>query len=108
MEDKKCKCEVINMQWVKLWTDARCDPKVQMLSEAMQRRFFMIMMMQGSGEIPTDIDQVVAFGLRISKRTCTDTKNTLKNAGLINDDWSLKNWEKRQKRLTSTERVLGS
>ena len=52
--------------WFRLYSEFSHDPKVQMLSEAMQRRYVMIMCMRCSNGLVTLHEAEIAFHLRIS------------------------------------------
>ena len=82
--------------WFRLYAEFATDPKVQMLSEADQRRFLMIMCLRCCNGSVTLQDSEVAFQLRISEAEYTTTKNTLFEKGLIKSDNTPTKWESRQ------------
>lgn len=82
--------------WFRLYSEFSHDPKVQMLSEAMQRRYVMIMCMRCSNGLVTLHEAEIAFHLRISNEDLAETKAVFIAKGFIDCDWNLLNWEKRQ------------
>jgi len=93
-------------QWFRLYAEFVTDPKVQMMSEAMQRRLVMLMGMRCSNNLETLHETEIAFQLRISEVDLVETKALFIDKGFIDDKWNLINWDKRQFASdTSTERV---
>lgn len=88
------------MDWMRLYAEFATDPKVQMMSEAMQRRLIMLFCLQCGNGIETfyvtERETSIAFALRISSEEIADTKAEFVRRGFINDDWTLRNWGKRQ------------
>jgi len=82
--------------WFRMYSEFSHDPKVQMLSEAMQRRYVMLMCLRCSDSLVTLQDEEVAFHLRISNEELAETKALFIARGFIDAKWSLLNWEKRQ------------
>jgi hypothetical protein len=72
------------------------DPKVQMLPEAMQRRYMMLMCLRCSNTLVTLQDDEIAFHLRISAQDLAETKALFMAKGFIDEHWNLLNWQKRQ------------
>lgn len=98
------------MQWFRLYNEFATDPKVQMMSEAMQRRLIMLMCLQSCNvtvTLPvTERDASICFSLRISEQEMIATKALFIERGFIDSDWNLLNWEKRQQASdSSAERV---
>jgi len=98
------------MDWFRLYAEFATDPKVQMMSEALQRRLLMLFCLQCSNGIETfhetERDSSIAFALRISEDELAETKAVFVRRGFINEDWTLINWESRQYVSdSSTERV---
>jgi 5-methylcytosine-specific restriction endonuclease McrA len=79
-----------------MYSEFSHDPKVQMLSESMQRRYIMVMCMRCSDQLEGRTDEEVAFSLRIDLATTEETKELFIKKGFIDSDWNLLNWEKRQ------------
>ncbi|GGA00296.1 hypothetical protein [Dyella caseinilytica] len=88
------------MDWFRLYNEFATDPKVQMMSEAMQRRLVMLFCLQCSNGIETfhetERETSIAFALRISVEEIAATKNEFLRRGFIHEDWTLRNWSKRQ------------
>lgn len=82
--------------WLRLYSEFSHDPKVQMLSEAMQRRYIMLMCLRCSDVLVTLHDEEVAFHLRISNDDLAETKALFITKKFIDSKWNLLNWEKRQ------------
>lgn len=92
--------------WFRMYHEFATDPKVQMLSEADQRRYVMLLCLRCSNEGVTLHDDEVAFLLRISNEEWQATKVVLLAKNLIDEDNLPVNWDKRQfKSDNSTERV---
>lgn len=92
--------------WFRMYAEFSHDPKIQMLSEAMQRRYVMLMCMRCSNTLVTLHETEVAFHLRISNEEMAETKALFIAKGFIDKDFNLLNWEKRQFISdTSNERV---
>jgi len=88
------------MDWFRLYAEFATDPKVQMMPEAMQRRLVMLFCLQCSNGIETfhetERETAIAFALRISEDELAETKALFLRKGFINEDWTLRNWSKRQ------------
>lgn len=87
--------------WFRLYSEFAHDPKVQMMSEAMQRRYIMLMCMRCNGDVTLHDDEV-AFHLRISAEDWEQTKELFIKKGFIDSELNLLNWEKRQFKNDST------
>lgn len=84
------------MQWLKLYAEFATDPKVQAMPEIMQRRFIMILCLQCSGDLGKLDDDELALALRISAKELEKTREIFRKKGFIGDDWTPRNFEKRQ------------
>ena len=82
--------------WFRMYSEFAHDPKVQMMNEAMQRRYMMLMCMRCSNALVTLHETEVAFHLRISNEEMAETKALFIAKGFIDKDFNLLNWEKRQ------------
>lgn len=82
--------------WFRMYSEFSHDPKVQMLSEVMQRRYVMLMCMRCSNVTVTLHETEIAFHLRIDADQLAATKDIFIAKGFINDKWDLLNWDKRQ------------
>lgn len=97
------------MDWFRLYSEFSTDPKVQMMPEAFQRRYVMLLCMRCSNVLATlhatERDSAIAFHLRISDSEWHDTKAVFISKGFIDEDCELLNWNKRQYASdSSTER----
>ena len=94
----------MGLSWFRLHAEFDSDPKVQMLSEAMQRRLVMLFCSRCRNE--TLQERSLAFQWRISEDDLQETKKLFIANGFINDQWKVLNWDKRQFRSdSSTARV---
>jgi hypothetical protein len=82
--------------WFRLYAEFATDPKVQMLSEADQRRYIMLLCLRCSNGDVTLHETEVAFQLRISNEEWAATKRVLMAKGLIDKDNKPTAWNKRQ------------
>lgn len=81
--------------WFRMYSEFATDPKVQMLSEAYQRRLTMLFCLRCNGNV-TLHDSEVTFMLRISETEWQETKSVFILKGFINKDNEILNWDKRQ------------
>jgi len=89
-----------------MYTEFSTDPKVQMLSEVMQRRLVMVFCMRASNSLVTLHETEIAFQLRVSDDELKETKRLFVSKGFIDESWNVLNWDKRQFRSdSSAERV---
>jgi hypothetical protein len=92
--------------WFRMYSEFATDPKVQSMSEAMQRRLMMLFCMRCSNTLVTLQEDEIAFALRIDDEELAATKALFIRKGFINDAWEINNWEKRQfSSDSSAERV---
>lgn len=92
--------------WFRFYHEFATDPKIQMLSEVLQRRFVMLLCLRCCNGDGTLHETEVAFQLRISLDEWLSTKADLMDKNLIDGNGKPINWEKRQyKSDTSTDRV---
>jgi hypothetical protein len=82
--------------WFRLYHEFATDPKVQMLSEALQRRFVMLLCLRCCNGDETLQDEEVAFQLRISVDEYASTKAVLMSKSLIDKDNKPIAWNERQ------------
>lgn len=83
-------------QWFRLYAEFATDPKVQMMSEANQRRFIMVLCLRCSNDDVTLQDEEVAFQLRISIEEWATTKALFLSKGLLDENNTPAAWDKRQ------------
>ena len=82
--------------WFRLYSEFAHDPKIQMLSEAMQRRYVMLMCLRCSEVLETLHETEIAFQLRLSTSELEETKDLFISKNFIDKHWNLLNWDKRQ------------
>ena len=82
--------------WFRLYSEFAHDPKIQMLSEAMQRRYFMLLCLRCSEVLETLHETEIAFQLRLSTEELEQTKQLFISKNFIDKHWNLLNWDKRQ------------
>jgi hypothetical protein len=93
-------------QWFRLYSEFAADPKVQSMSEAMQRRLVMVLCIRSSNVLETLHEEEIAFFLRLSAEELAATKSLFVRKGFIDETWSILNWDKRQYASdSSTDRV---
>lgn len=91
--------------WLRLYSEFASDPKVQMMSEIMQRRFIMLLCFRCNGLVTLQ-DEEVTFLLRISNEDWQETRRLFIARGFLDEMNNLVNWDKRQYRSdSSAERV---
>ena len=93
--------------WFRMYAEFADDPKVQMMSEAMQRRLTMLFCLRCLGKpVETFRETEIAFKWRISMQDLAETKELFLENGFIDEKWNVLNWNKRQYVSdSSTERV---
>ena len=69
--------------WFRLYAEFASDHKIQMMSEAFQRRFVMLLCLRCSNGDVTLQDEEVAFQLRISNDDWLETKASFVAKNLI-------------------------
>jgi hypothetical protein len=82
--------------WFRMYSEFATDPKVQSMSEAMQRRLMMLFCLRCSDVTVTLCDEELAFALRISDEELAQTKALFLRKGFIDESWDINNWDKRQ------------
>lgn len=91
--------------WFRVYSEFATDPKVQSMSEAMQRRLMMLMCLRCSDVLATLHDDELQFALHISESELAETKALFVRKGFTDSEWNLLNWDKRQFNSdSSTER----
>ena len=82
--------------WLRLYAEFATDPKMQMMSEAYQRRFIMLLCLRCCNVSVTLHETEVAFQLRISDAEWAETKAEFLAKNLITEDNRPTAWDKRQ------------
>ena len=80
--------------WFRFYHEWDSDPKVQSMSEPMQRRLAMLFCSRCKEETLQEQDR--AFHWRISLEELAETKQVFMDKGFIDADWNLINWNSRQ------------
>lgn len=84
------------MDWFRMYGEFATDPKVQMMSEADQRRFIMLLCLRCSNDGVTLHETEIAFQMRITDEQWQATKSLFLSKGLITEDCQPTAWNKRQ------------
>ena len=84
------------MDWFRMYSEFCSDPKVQSMSEAMQRRLVMLLCLRCSNALVTLQDDEIAFALRIDETELAQTKELFMRKGFVDAAWEISNWDKRQ------------
>lgn len=93
-------------QWFRMYNEFASDPKVQTLSEAMQRRLIMLFCLESCGSLKDLTSEEIAFALRLDDVTLHETLQVFRQKGFIDENNHIQNWDKRQyKSDSSAERV---
>jgi hypothetical protein len=92
--------------WFRLYAEFATDPKVQSMSEEMQRRLVMLFCLQCSGDLQKLSDSEIAYFLRVDIETLHETLQLFQDKKFIDENRQICNWNKRQfKSDISTHRV---
>lgn len=86
----------MSKSWCRLYSEFSHDPKIQSMSETMQRRFIMLMCLHTSNDNVTLHETEIAVALRISEEELAATKTLFLQKGFISEQWKLLKWEFRQ------------
>lgn len=81
--------------WFRMYAEFATDPKVQMMSEANQRRLTMLFCFRCNGDVTLHDDEVT-FLLRVTSEEWQVTKALFIEKGFIDKHNNLLNWDKRQ------------
>ncbi|WP_369683677.1 hypothetical protein [Pseudomonas gingeri] len=84
------------MEWFRMYGEFATDPKVQMMSEADQRRFVMLLCLRCSNDDVTLHETEIAFQLRISDEEWSRSKALFLIKGLIDEECRPVKWDSRQ------------
>ena len=82
--------------WFRMYSEFAFDHKMQMMTEAEQRRFVMLLCLRCSNGDVTLQDSQIAFQLRISYDDWMVTKDVFIEHGIVDKDNNVLNWDKRQ------------
>lgn len=84
------------LPWFRFYCEFANDPKVQEMPEEHQRRLVMIFCLRCSDVLGTLRERSLAFHLRISEPQLMESKDIFMEAGFVDEDWNVLNWDKRQ------------
>lgn len=93
------------MDWFRMYGEFAADPKVQSMSEAMQRRLVMLLCLRSTNALVTLLDEELAFALRIDTQALDETRELFERKGFIEagvGGWQIANWDKRQRASDSS------
>lgn len=91
------------MRWCRLYSEFATDPKVQIMPEAMQRRFIMLFCFQADGCLEAMDDETLGFAMHLNATELQKTKELFVKKGFLEGDtWIPRNWEKRQRNSDDT------
>jgi len=79
-----------------MYSEFAVDAKMQMMSEAFQRRYIMLLCLRSSNGDVTLHDDEIAFQLRIDVTEWAETKGVFISKNLIDKDNNITAWNKRQ------------
>lgn len=83
-------------QWFRLYAEFAFDPKIQVLTEALQRRYVMMLCLQCNGMFEGRPHDEVALSMRISLEEWEHTRSEFLKRGLLTEEGVINGWEKRQ------------
>ncbi len=104
---QKRQAREVALGYFNMFDEWAMDPKVQSMSESLQRRHAMLLCLRNIGQTSMTPDEEVATYMRITIREAVKTKEIFKAKGFIDGDaWNVKHWEERQNgHSESLERV---
>jgi DnaD/phage-associated family protein len=79
-----------------MYAEFATDPKVQSMSEIMQRRLTMLFCLQCNGDLSKITNDELCAALRINKKELDKTKDLFFAKGFISETFQIVNWDKRQ------------
>ena len=82
------------LPWFRLYSDLLDNPKIQMLPENMRYRYVALLCSRCKLEHLTD--QIIAFQWRLSPADVQETKSLFMRMGIIDENWTVIKWDKRQ------------
>jgi hypothetical protein len=84
------------MLWFRMYAEFAADPKMQSMDETLQRRYIMLLCLKCNGDLEKLNEDELLCALRIDRECLQKTKNVFVQKGLIDENWSILNWDKRQ------------
>jgi hypothetical protein len=100
---------IVKNQWFRMYAEFAFDPKVQVLTEALQRRYVMALCLHCDDKLENRPNDEIALALRVTVDEWQDTKQEFIKRGLFTEAGIPTAWNKRQyisdiKDPTATER----
>lgn len=83
-------------KWFRLYSEFSTDPKIQVLTEALQRRYVMLLCIHCSENYEKRPDDEISLALRVTVEDWQETKKEFIKRGLLLPDGTIRGWEKRQ------------
>jgi len=84
------------MKWLRLYYEFASDPKIQSMDETLQRRYIMLLLLQGNGDLEKVDDDELASALRITPEELEKTREIFEKKNFINGSWCLRAFSDRQ------------
>lgn len=83
--------------WFRMYSEFAYDPKVQVLTEALQRRYVMLLCLHSGNQYENRPEDEIAFALRVTRDEFVTTRDEFVRRGLLNEKtYAINGWEKRQ------------
>ncbi len=82
--------------WFRLYAEFAFDPKIQSMSETLQRRFVMLLCLKCNDDLRCITKDELCFALRIPEEELEKTKVSFIEKGFIDESWDIIKWNKRQ------------
>ncbi len=96
----------MSLPWFRMYAEFATDPKVQSMSETLQRRYTMLLCLHCSGEYEELTDEELSTALRITAQELQETREIFRAKKFLDEENKIRNWNKRQyKSDDSAERV---
>jgi len=86
----------VSNSWFRMYNEFAYDPKVQSMSEELQRRLAMLFCLESDGSLEKLTKDEIAFALRIDDVTLHETLHALQAKGFCDENGRILNWKKRQ------------
>ena len=84
------------LPWFRLYSEFAFDPKMQTISETLQRRYIMLLCLKCHGDLPGLNDIQLSGALRISIDDLHETHKNLLSIGVITENYDIPKWSERQ------------
>jgi hypothetical protein len=84
------------LPWFRLYSEFAFDPKMQTISETLQRRYIMLLCLKCHGNLLELNDIQLSGALRISIEELHKTHDELLSIGVISENYDISKWSERQ------------